>query len=971
VSGVGQTPDGYLWVATITGLLRFDGVQFTPFSVAAPGVPAGRILLLLVDRRGRLWVAKHQGDVVCIEQGRASKVAVPAHIKIDAGVRFLMEDAEGGVWISYYSGAVVRIHDGQARSFTEADGLPEGGVCQLVLDGTGRVWFYKCHWVGIFQENRFKALHQSAVTHIAGARSGGVWGGGEQKQLSKFEADGSLATIPIDWSCETLTALHEDRHGFLWLGTREKGLFRCDRTGVATVTLAQQTILNIQEDREGNVWVGTRGGLSQLKPRVAELLTTGSGVPFEGVSSVTLDTAGQLWAIMWPNGEVMRNKGQDWSPLTPEEGWPVKYSRCVASDPLGGVWIGSSYKGLYRWQAGAVTDSFCVTNGLGADWVRSLWVTASGAVWIGTELLDAQQQVIQCLEGGKLRTFRLPLGSGWVRALTIDSAGDCWGATDRGLLLRVHGDRVIDETARMGSEPSEIRCLLGTPDGSLWIGYGGQGLGRLKDGRFMRCRMEHGLRDDYVSHIQLDKSGRLWLAGNRGIFSVREKDLSDFMEGRSAQVWCTTYGRKEGLLRLQASCDSWPGSLSTADGRLIFAMQSGVAIVYAADIMLSQEPPPVVIERVSVNGKKVAAYGAFQSAEPRGAELLELSLSGGHLRLPPGRPQVTFDFTALSLTMSESIGFKYQLQGVDTDWGVAGSRRWASYTQLQPGHYQFKVTACNSDGTWNETVATVELTVEPYWWETVWFQVGGSLSAFGLLGGVVVFWLRRRYRHQLERLEQQQATEKERMRIARDLHDDLGAGLTQISLVTALTQEGAPDAERAAASSKVNELALDLVRSLDEIVWAVRPQNDNLPSLVEYLANAGRGLCEGSDVRCWVSGLPTVPELEVCASVRHNLLMAFREAVNNVLKHAGATELRIRLHLEAGEFTVEIADNGCGFEVAKGEAKCSGLLHIRQRLTEVGGRCEMNSVSGQGTTVRLSFPLAAAARSAKDTGTQV
>jgi signal transduction histidine kinase len=276
------------------------------------------------------------------------------------------------------------------------------------------------------------------------------------------------------------------------------------------------------------------------------------------------------------------------------------------------------------------------------------------------------------------------------------------------------------------------------------------------------------------------------------------------------------------------------------------------------------------------------------------------------------------------------------------------------------------VTACNSDGTWNETVATVELTVEPYWWETVWFQVGGSLSAFGLLGGVVVFWLRRRYRHQLERLEQQQATEKERMRIARDLHDDLGAGLTQISLVTALTQEGAPDAERAAASSKVNELALDLVRSLDEIVWAVRPQNDNLPSLVEYLANAGRGLCEGSDVRCWVSGLPTVPELEVCASVRHNLLMAFREAVNNVLKHAGATELRIRLYLEADEFTVEIADNGCGFEVAKGEAKCSGLLHIRQRLTELGGRCEMTSVIGQGTTVRLSFPLTLAARSVQE-----
>ena len=188
--------------------------------------------------------------------------------------------------------------------------------------------------------------------------------------------------------------------------------------------------------------------------------------------------------------------------------------------------------------------------------------------------------------------------------------------------------------------------------------------------------------------------------------------------------------------------------------------------------------------------------------------------------------------------------------------------------------------------------------------------------------------------------------------------------MTQISLVSALAREGAPDGEDArAANLKVEALSRDLVRSLDEIVWAVRPQNDNLPSLVEYLGYAARGLCEGSDVRCWFSGLPTVPALEVSASVRHNLLLACREAINNVLKHSGATEVRIRLRLEGGNFTVEIADNGHGFEAATGEAKRSGLLHIRERLTEIGGRCEFDSVIGQGTTVRLILPLGSAGRS--------
>jgi len=972
VVGIEQTSDNFLWVATQTGLVRFDGVQFREFPLQAPGVSSRSIQALLVDRQGRLWVATEKGCVVCVEQGVPKVVIALGKDRPEHRVRMLVEDGEGAVWASFITGDLARLTDGTVRFFTCEDGLPAGGLVELAADSGGHLWATKPGWLGVFRDGRFCLKAETPSERLCASRTGGLWLC-DKRQFYKYTEAGGLSEnrdLPRGGDLVQPTVLYEDRAKRLWIGTRLTGLFCYDGTTISKIDIAQQTILSITEDHEGNIWVGTRGGgLKQLKPRLIELLTTGTSPPIDGIQSICKDKEGQLWAIIWQKGGVIRNVGEQWLPLSDHEGWSVRYARSVVADLKGGVWIGTTYSGLFHWQDGAVTHHFCSTNGLMADCVSALHMTESGVLWIGGEGSVAEKHLLFRLKDGDLREFAMPAGSGLVTAIEVDALGDCWAATVRGSLVRVQGDVLVDETRKMLTEPHPIRALLATPDNSLWIGFAGSGLGRLKEGLFTNYRREQGLHDDYISSILSDRRGRLWLAGNRGISSVSEKALDELASGQRQQVHSVAYKRKDGLISLQASYDAWPGALRDADGHLLFAMQSGVAIVYPEELAEVQKPPSVFIDHVSVNGKVVALYGAWKSLSSRkGPAPHELGRAQPHLRLPPGERQVEFSFTAPSFTMPESVGFKYRLQGVDNDWLEAGARRSVLYSQLAPGHYCFEVAACGRSGVWNKTSAAVELTVVPYWWEMAWFRVGGPLIAVGLLVGWFILDLRRRHRHQLERLELQEATEKERMRISRDLHDDLGAGLTQISLVNALMQTDAPEAEKGAASSKVNELTLDLVRSLDEIVWAVRPQNDNLPSLVEYLANVGRGLCEDSAVRCWVSVLPTVPELEVSASVRHNLLMAFREAVNNVLKHAGATELHIRLRLEAGEFTVEIVDNGCGFDVAKGEAKCSGLLHIRQRLTEVGGRCEMSSVSGQGTTVRLSFPLAAAARSAKDTG---
>ncbi|MEI6604474.1 MAG: two-component regulator propeller domain-containing protein [Verrucomicrobiota bacterium] len=975
VVGIDQTPDGFLWVATKTGLVRFDGLQFRQFPLTAAGVPVGMIHALLADRRGRLWVALEGQIVVCMEPGRPATVF---HLKkglLDKGTGMMLEDGEGAVWVTYVSGEgdgeVLRIQDGQARLFATADGLPEAGDCQLAVDTGGRLWYSRGDQVGIFRDGKFRPLEKAGVQRITSARSGGIWGY-SRVGLYKFREGGSpvkVVTTPPTLANASPTIFHEDRTGRLLIGTSEAGLFSYDDTDFTTLPTAHQTILSLKEDREGNLWVGTRGGgLNQLKPRLVDLLATSTGTPLEAVRSVCQDTGGQLWAVVWQKGEVLRSAGRTFAPMSAKDGWSESNAQCVAADPQGGVWIGTQYIGLHHWQNGGVNEILNMTNGLISSRVNALLTIPTGELWIAAGFAELPPHFLQRRRAGQFQTFSLPEGSGPVVALAMDAAGDCWAATTKGRLLRVRHDVLTDETGSMPPGVGTLRCLLGTADGSLWIGFGGQGLGRLKGGRFSRCRMNQGLRDDYISNILADGLGRLWLAGNRGIFNVREADLDDLEQGRATRVHSVGYGRTDGLPGLQASYDSCPGAFCGTDGRLFFAMQSGVAAVYPDSFKESPQAPAVVIERVILNGKSVAAYQADADlADSSAAVPVELGQAGAHLRLPPGQRQVEIAFTALSFTKPESLGFKYRLQPLEETWVEAGTRRTAIYSQLAPGRYHFEVSACNSDGVWNPAASALDLTAEAYWWETAWFRVGaGVFMIAGLVGGV--FWVtRRRARRKLERLLAQQALQRERLRIAHDIHDDVGASLTRISLLSQAALEDAHLGRDAKPNlGRIYQTTRALTGTLDEIVWAINPSHDTLDSLATFFAEWAGEFLEPSGLDLRLDIPVRLPDWAIAADVRHSLFLAFKEALNNVMKHARASEVTVAMRVMDHGIELSIRDNGCGFVVpdlaapgpASGtDAGRDGLANMKHRLAQAGGCCIIESAPGQGTTVSLIMNL--------------
>ena len=952
-----QTPDGYLWVGTQGGLVRFDGVRFREFApVTAAGEPTSLIQALFLDRRGRLWVAKERGVLVCVDAGQTTTFTSSNGLPT-LEVRMMVEDAAGALWISYLGGDVVRLREGRARAYGAEDGLPPGGTCQLVADRTGRLWFAKGTQAGVFEADKFQALTELFVQRITVARAGGIWACTGTKLSRYREGVGieAVGTVPTELPDAAPTVLFEDRSGALWIGMRNAGLFRFDGNTILRVNTSHHEIRSVGEDREGNLWVGTRGGgLNRLRPSVVEVVDSGSGVPFEAVRSVCQDSAGAMWAVT-QSGMVTRKQAGGWSRLTPGDGWSVAYAQCVAPDSSGGVWIGTQYKGLHRWSNGGVAASFSVTNGLAGEAVGALLATPAGELWIGSESPDTLRHFVQRKRADLWRTFELPALSGGVVAMTLDAEGRCWAATAAGLLLRFGEDAFINETTNTLAVKPAIRCLLATPDGSLWIGYAGRGLGCLKAGCFNLCQRENGLHDDYISQIVPDGHGRLWLAGNRGIFYVKQAEVEDYFSSRIKRIRSVVYGRNEGLPGTQASYGFWPGALGGKGGCLWIPMQSGLAVVNAAELRDNPKPPPVVIERVTVDGQTVAAY---ETDEPFSAAVLDLRRGETHLRLRPGYQQVQFDFTALSFSAPGNVEFKYRLWDLDADWVDAGSRRVAYYPHVPPGEYRLQVIACKDAGLWDEAGATLSFTAAPHIWQTAWFQVTATVAGFGVLASGALLGIRRRHRRQIERLEMERGTERERARIAQDLHDDLGAGLTQISLNTAMAQSPAVTPDVAVGLlSEIDQRARELVTSLDEIVWAVNPKNDTVPALARYLCQFTQSCHLPAGMVCRLDVAPELPDVPVGAEQRHHLFLAFKEALHNAIQHSAASQLRLEILADARTLSVKLADNGRGFVSGAVPDGADGLHNMRARLERLKGCCVVTSVPGQGTTVWLRLPL--------------
>jgi len=765
-----------------------------------------------------------------------------------------------------------------------------------------------------------------------------------------------LGRLPENVSPQVLL---EDRSGALWIGTQNNGLFRLAEGVVERVPTSHQEIDCLREDREGNLWAGTNGGgLDQIRPRAMVLIGREEGLPLDSVRSVCEDASGGVWVVL-QNGILARSLDDTWVKVEASGAWSGDAAKCVAADREGGLWVGSGNRGLHHFKDGA-WSTYGRAEGLASNTIRSLLTASDGSVWIATD----SPRRLQCMSGGTFRTITMPTGLSDVRpirAMAEAADGRIWIGTAGGEVMRVSGDSLVIEPIISETHPHSVRSLHATADGTLWIGYAGGGVGRFKMGQYTTLTTTDGLMDDHVSQVLSDDKGGMWITGNQGLFEVGLTEFVDVAEGRAARLRSRVFGRAEGLAGLQPSFDYSPSAWRGHDGRLWFAMRNGLLMVLPKRVRDNPRPPPVVVERVSVDDQTAALYDRTLATRDDSGSLPELRSSATALKLPPGHSKLEFEFAALSYTSPENVHFRYRLENFDKKWIEADGATRVNYPRLPSGNYAFRVIACNNSGLWNETGATLAVVVAPFYWQTWWFRVLAVMLFTAVLIAMVRYLSFRRLRKRMLDLKQQAALHTERARIARDMHDEVGAKLTRLSLLSEMV-DGQTDLTPTAKAEvrEISDTARETILAFDEIVWAVNPRNDTLGDLTHYLCRHAEELFEGTSTEC-VFDLPQVlPPSMLSTEARHQVFLAAKEALNNVLKHARARHVRIQLIQHADAFELVIEDDGRGFDPAVPDSRAgggNGLGNLRERMRGIGGRFDCRSKLGHGSRLSFTVPI--------------
>jgi signal transduction histidine kinase/ligand-binding sensor domain-containing protein len=931
IAAIAQTRDGYLWIGTARGLARFDGVRFRLFTAAnTPALGSGNVRFLAEDSDGALWIGLSRGGIVRHLDGAFVTVKKPSDEPAD-WTTSLVADGENGVWIGLPKLRAARWRDGKWTQFGASHGLAGSGAVNCIAGFHGRTWFTTETSCGFFDGNRFITLATDVPQpQFQPRRDAGCWLA-RANVLRKFNERGEtllMGEMPWRGGAAEIQTLSENGDGVLWIGTKGQGLYRLDDAGIERVATSHNFITAIHEDREGNLWVGTGGGgLNQLRRRGIRLYDARNGLAGDIVHSICEDNDSALWFAARSAG-ALRLVGGRFTQFTGTNGWPGGIVTTLCADRGGGVWFGTLAGGLVRWQDGVFKSA-----GFRGERIESLYQDREGALWIGT----SNAGLLLWREG---KVTRFPMGHGLrdVTALAEDGAGHLWAGTQQGNLF-CRGDGSFQRFSRDDGLPgATIQTVLSDGTESLWIGTRA-GLVRFDGGSFKQITARHGLPDDDIRQIVADDEGNLWFGSSRGLFRAARHDLDEAAAGQRDTVDCVAYGRSDGLGSFEFSDGSHNAACRARDGRFWFATRRGAVEVNAKALVVSSEPPPVHIEDLIVDGK------------PR------LLLPPGRVEIPPLPDRIELRYTALSLTAPAKVRFRYQLEGADDHWIEAGAERAAAYLHLPPGHYRFRVTARSSEGVWNPAGAALDFAIRAAAWQTVWFRAGATVALLALMAAVVRIAVLHRVRRRLRALEHERALEAERARIAKNMHDDLGAKLTRIALLSETARGDASLAPEAAArAGKISRAAREVSQTLDEIVWAVNPGNDTLERLVGYLSDYAAEYLAAAGIRLSQDLPENIPAAPIASDARHSLLLAAKEALNNAVKHAAATEIKLSIVLEPASLRIQIADNGRGFDSAA-RTTGHGLSNMRERLTALGGACQIESAPNQGTRVTFTLPL--------------
>jgi signal transduction histidine kinase/ligand-binding sensor domain-containing protein len=927
VYAIGQDRDGYLWIGTDAGLLRFDGVRFTAWDGAGEGtLPKSPASALCIARDGTLWVGFSNGGVRRIRGGRAVDERQPRGAL--GSVTDLVEDGNGTVW-AISDGRLFRTHEDAWEKTTVIWNDREPTVLHLFVSRAGDLWVATAQG-GVFRRARnaqtFEQMAAGFTWGIGEDAGGGIW---TTDIVAGFRRLGERNPPRHSFEGSGYRLLH-DRRGNLWAATLGGGLWRAGidgaaRPGVERTAmrngLSSDSVQSLLEDRDGNIWVGTTGGLHRLTERA---LTPIENVGF--VVDVTTAASGEALAGTTNGLVTFTRPPEQWHRSRNASGGPDV--RTLFRDRDGTIWIGTN-NGVWRFANKAFT---AVQLPHPPETPITVITAASdGGVWL------LYNNWLQRWDGRNLAPLVLPHGTDVQRIALAhsDSVGRLWIAYDQGkigFVDRAGGWHALGPAEGIpAGTHSVIYTFLEDGDSVIWIGGNG-GLTRIANGRAITLTSEDGLPGSRVWSIVHDNDGDFWLSVDRGLLRVSREALDDAVADRTRPLQYKLYDTLDGLAGAPLGNIR---SARGADGRLWFVRGGGLTEVDPRRLgrPTASTIVPVRIEAATANEQRLAP-------DPMTS-------------LPAGTRRLQISYSAVTVT-SNKLRFRYRLDGFDTDWVNAGTRRQAFYTNLSPGNYRFRVEANSEDGAWTTAGTAWDFAIQPAFYQTTWFY---ALSIAGIALLLTLAW---QIRLGLVRREFSLVL-AERARLSREIHDTLLQSLVGVALQFDAIANSIDRSSSAARDQllRVRRQVEAYIREARQSIWDLRSPVLETHDLSSALRDFGKRAAAGTAIRftAAVTGTPR----QCSAKLENQLLRIGQEAITNAVRHAHANRITLEMRFDDHAVTLRVSDDGRGFEYMHPPHDDThyGLMTMRERAEELGGRFTIATAAGRGTTVETVVPVAA------------
>lgn len=931
---------GFLWIGTEFGLARFDGAEIKNYNLLnTPEIKANKVLDLYEDKNGSLWFANGTGGMVKYFNGVFRRYGIENGLP-ENNCSGVVEDKSGTFWIGTRGGGLVALKGSSIEIMNSKNGFTSDRITTIAKDKDDNIWVgtnnkgvIKINKNGLVVYDEYLGLPNKFVYDLFVDSSNRVWAFFSEGAAVIKNGKVIIPEFLNKFQKTAITSIAEDKNGRVCITTISAAYALIGNEFVEFFNVGNSKDVRLQEMLIWNddIWFGTKeAGILRLRANKVQNISAENGLPGKIVSAIFQDSQNRIW--------IGSDKKLVLYDLNKKKA--VKVFDLPASDILsfcelnpGKILLGTRTSGLWE------VNNFQIRKlagkiELGSNLIRSIIKNDDGSVVIGTNgngiviMKDEKFQIINKEKG---------FSSNLVSCISRDKRNQLWvGTTGGGINILNGNNKPMIINKAKGLAHNNVTSII--HDGKLvWVATNGGGLSRISGKEIINYTINNGLYENRIFNMAEDGNGRLWFTTRKGVFVISKDQLNEFAVGKIAKVNYQLFTKTEGMLSDECQTLTMQTVLMQ-QSQLLTVTTSGISTISFANLSGKEIAPKVFVDELRINSRTVP---------------LDSSMS-----FMPGTENLEIHYSGISFDHGKNLSFYYKLIGLDDKWASVGSRRAAYFTHLPPGKFTFHVKAETPQGTASVLPASITFSIEPFLYQRIWFQILLAFLFIGAVAGAVRYISVRKLRLKLDKIEAQAALERERMRISKDMHDELGAELTKIGLLSEIAKNNFRSSSQNLEIDldRITEASRDVAITMDEIVWAVNPKNDKIDRLCGYIANYVQEYLSLTDIHLTLSVPDTLPEVFMSAELRHNVFLVIKEAANNIVKHSKAKKVVFDAGYLDNNLEFMLSDDGVGFCDSVDEFG-NGLINMRKRIKDNGGNFEIRNNIPQGTIVKISVPI--------------